>query len=768
MHRRFFSVRALGRWSLCLLPAALLAIGSPVHAARAADATADLVAKLKNLGDAADPKLVRELGGLHTRDAMLGLLDVYDSMHTVFLRREIVKSLIDFDGDPESEQRALQKLMDVATTSEEPELRNAALDALGECRAHGKDFLMMIVRSAADDGVREKAMKLHVGLGGADDAAFYREMYKPKVKVEDKATKEQEHQKKLLNKDPAKSKKDEGPPKPHSLDTIRALAFDAVAATLTPEELIEATRDDYASIRSSALLALESRGAKQALETAAATLAKLDPSNPDRLDTRVNEIPEVRVVAAQIVARISGVKAAPELMKRASSAELPAELRRALIRILVDFNDPGVTRELADKLSKPQPLDKAIGLRAAQLIKDEKLSKPVIVLLADRDPNIVILACKTVAERKDKDAVRELQKLVDKSKDRAVIRAALTAMASLRGNDPAWIDELVALTGSDDPEIRALALTALSTSGDAGHIDKLIQALDDANWSTRLAALQALERVHVREVIGPIIERMPKEEGRMQHEFVQTLWRMTGQPFDDNAAAWNNWWSSNGATFQPLSAEQFKKVLLGEEEWRLKQTTHVDSDVKSFEKAAGKPKFFGVRILSHHVLFLIDVSGSMAWTLQGDPAAKGETSRIDIAKEELVKCVQGLEPTAFFNILTFSGGVQRWFEGRLAAANPKNVEDARAFVAKQLPLGGTNTYDAIREAFKDPDVDTIFILSDGEPSPPGIFDPVVIRDHVRQWNENRHVVINTIAVGGRFQILRWLAEDSGGTHVDYH
>ena len=254
----------------------------------------------------------------------------------------------------------------------------------------------------------------------------------------------------------------------------------------------------------------------------------------------------------------------------------------------------------------------------------------------------------------------------------------------------------------------------------------------------------------------------------MQHEFIQTLWRMTGQPFDDNAAAWNNWWSANNGKFQPLTDKQLEKVLLGEEEWRLKQTTHVDAGVKSFEKPTGKPKFFGVRIISHHVLFIIDVSGSMAENVQGDPVGKGESSKIDIAKEQLVKCIGGLEPTAFFNILTFSGSVQRWFEGRLAAASQKNIDDARAFVGKQLPLGGTNTYDAIREAFKDPDVDTIFILSDGEPTGPGISDVTVMRDHVKMWNENRHIQINTIAVGGKFQILRWLAEDSGGTYVDYH
>jgi hypothetical protein len=48
-----------------------------------------------------------------------------------------------------------------------------------------------------------------------------------------------------------------------------------------------------------------------------------------------------------------------------------------------------------------------------------------------------------------------------------------------------------------------------------------------------------------------------------------------------------------------------------------------------------------------------------------------------------------------------------------------------------------------------------------------IVEPLVIREHVASWNENRRIVINTVAVGGQFNILEWLAEDSGGTHVKF-
>ena len=46
-------------------------------------------------------------------------------------------------------------------------------------------------------------------------------------------------------------------------------------------------------------------------------------------------------------------------------------------------------------------------------------------------------------------------------------------------------------------------------------------------------------------------------------------------------------------------------------------------------------------------------------------------------------------------------------------------------------------------------------------------DPFRIRQEVRFWNEHRHVVIHTVAIGGNFEILEWLAKDSGGSHTKF-
>ncbi|MBL8857323.1 MAG: HEAT repeat domain-containing protein [Planctomycetes bacterium] len=721
----------------------------PAFASQGGGTAAELVKELKAESDRAKPELIKQLANLKTREALDGMLEVYDAMQTIFMKREVVRAMPAFDGVPDAEQPALQKLMNVATESGEFELREAALDALGACRGKGKDFLRMIVVSEAEDSVRERAMKLHVKVGSKDDFAWYSELYSPKDDRTDKEKEQDAREAKKREKEQEKNKdKDGEAPKKQrriNINPIRLTCFQAIASTLTIDELMKARKDPYAKIRRASLEEMAGRGDKKTLEFAEDIL-KNDA-----------EAAENRVIAARIIAGIEGTKAAPDFMKRATNNVSPIELRRGLAEILIGFNDERINKELIGDLGRGRGTgEKLFQIYAVRGMKDERVDKALVRMLVDKDPEVVVACAKILGERKYTDALGPLRKLWEKAnKNRDVMRAGITATAMIRQGDPTWIEELIELTKSEDPELRSLALDGLGNSADKKHLDKLVAALDDPNWSTRLAALEALERLHMKEVISPVIARMAKEEGRMQNEFANALWRMTGQPFSDNAEGWTNWWKNNSDKFQLLSDADLEKVKTGEEEWRLRQTTRVES------------KFFGIRIISHRVIFIIDVSGSMDEGLANDYRGKQVKNRMEVAKTELSKCIEGLDAGALFNIYPFSSDVERWVDGSLAAANEKNRTDAVAYVGKLGPFGGTNLYGAIKAAFQDPDVDTIFLMSDGEPSQGEVLEPTVIREHVAAWNEHRKIVINTIAVGGQFRILEWLAQDSGGTHVKF-
>jgi hypothetical protein len=126
-----------------------------------------------------------------------------------------------------------------------------------------------------------------------------------------------------------------------------------------------------------------------------------------------------------------------------------------------------------------------------------------------------------------------------------------------------------------------------------------------------------------------------------------------------------------------------------------------------------------------------------------------------------------MEPGTLFNLIPFAGGVSRWLEGGISGSGSASRDEAKAFVQGLTSEGGTNLYGALREAFGDQEVDTIFVLSDGEPTAGAKQDAWEIRREVELWNEDRGVVIHTIAVGGGLKILEWLAEDSGGSFTQF-
>ncbi len=726
-----------------------LALGTVLFAAPAAqdaqgtaDKTAELVAKIKADGDRTKEEVVAELGGLRTLRALEALFAVYDDFQTVFMKREVIRALRLFDGVAECEQKAMQRLTDEATSSPEAELRAAAVEALGSCSVSGKHWLELIVKSPADDAVRERALQAHIGLSTEADHVWYREIWKPKKDEDGDKDKGKPKVKKAK-----KGEKDEEEAKPRAgviLNSMRLSAFMALVPKLSIDELVDAaTKEGYAKIRKSALQELAERGDKKTLEIAW-SVVKND-----------GEQPENRVVAARIVAKIDGTKASAEFIKRALRVDIPVELRRGLAEILTAFNDPGVNKELLNELGKGKAHEKLFQMYAVRSLQDERVDKALLKMLSDKEPEVVAGAARILGERRALEAGAALTKLFEKSKDKDVRRAAIDAVARIRVGDKAWVEELIALSKSDDPEVRNLALTQLGQTTDQTHLERLVGALEDTNWSTRLAALEALEKMRTTESVTAIVNRMGKEEGRLLSEFAQALWRLTGQPFQEDAKAWANWWANSKDKFQLLSDVDLDKVRSGEEEYRLRQTTRVKSE------------FFGIKIVSRRVIFIVDVSGSMEEKLANDYKGKAGWTRMEVARAELKKCLENLDPGAFFNILVFSSGVERWTDGTLVPCDDAHRAEALAYVEKLQAGGGTNLYDSLKDAFTDAEVDTIFVMSDGEPSMGEVLEPLVIREHVATWNENRRIVINTIAVGGQFNILEWLAADSGGTHVKF-
>ncbi len=184
--------------------------------------------------------------------------------------------------------------------------------------------------------------------------------------------------------------------------------------------------------------------------------------------------------------------------------------------------------------------------------------------------------------------------------------------------------------------------------------------------------------------------------------------------------------------------------------------------------------FFQVPILSDRLVFILDLSGSMR-----DPSPDPQVTKLEAAKQGMIETIRALDPRARFGILglgadedgSYSMRGRKTWGGRLALlpATACFKADAERFVRRLDARGWTNIFDAIEHAFSAPDVDTVFLYSDGGASR-GVFSANgEILEHVARMNRFRKIVIHTVEVPGERnpednrRLLARLAEQSGGT-----
>ena len=698
---------------------------------------AGLTALLLQNRDDVDPELVRRLANLRTPEALQGLTRFYDTVASIYMRRIAVRSFALFDGVPDAEGNALQKLTDIATLSFEPELREVAIDELAGCNA-GRPFLAAIVSSTADEYVRERALRHHVSGAKPEDVDWYLRIYRSGESKK---------------KERGKGEEALYPP------PLKDLAFEGLAATRSNEELVEACEkrseggsgSPYAAFSVVRRRALEELAARRAPETEACA---------EKMFENREERPDLRLTAAEILLSERGPKFADRLFKAATKGDVPLELAFGLADMLIAIDDPGLRSQAIKGLGQGGPMQKRFHMRLAAKIPDPKVDKALLELAKDRERLVVADALRTMGLRGNPTFVPRLQQVLKESQDVMLLGAAIESMNAIHGADSEWRAELARLTASPVEVVRNSAIEALGKSKEPSQLEPLVKALSHPSWTTRLAAARGLAELRLAPGVGALCDRIGLEEGRMVTELADILWHLTAQPFRADAKQWKRWWEKDGASFKFPTPEEFLKRQRERDVREEKQVS------QSFRGVKVDSRFFGLRITSHHVAFVIDVSGSMEERLPGQEKGGAGPSRIEVARKELVACLEALEAGTRFNILPFSSGITPWKEEAVECTE-QTFEEAKEFVEGLGAMGGTNIHGGLRQAFDDPSVDTIFFLSDGEPSVGDETDPAVIREEVQAWNKERGVVIHTISIGDRFPLLEWLATDSGGKYRTY-
>ncbi|MCX7703453.1 MAG: HEAT repeat domain-containing protein [Planctomycetota bacterium] len=387
---------------------------------------------------------------------------------------------------------------------------------------------------------------------------------------------------------------------------------------------------------------------------------------------------------------------------------------------------------------------------------NEKLRAPLKRLLEDKTKRTLIpTALKVATEFRITDLDPSLSSLLKEKENRKFLVDILRCIYSV-GKEKSLFKEAVA-TGLEEKESppRVLAATILRRlSPEDGALEYAKKLLSDKNWQVRSALIETLSFLKHKESIDILISAMPKEEGRLKADIAMSLRKLTGKWFADDEQSWTDWWK--------IAREDFvfpEKV--SDEEEPAQQTPR-----KNYRTEPAK--YYGMEILSYRVCFLIDISGSMEEAAELEIEGKlYKGTKLDIAKGELARCLDKLTQKVKFNIITFHTEFSL-LQPKLIKASDEAKKASLNFVSKLSPQMDTNIYDALEAALSDPEVDTVYLLSDGLPNTGKIHTPEGILRKIREVNATRRVVINTIAFGkdAGIDFLKKLAAENRGKFID--
>ena len=388
-------------------------------------------------------------------------------------------------------------------------------------------------------------------------------------------------------------------------------------------------------------------------------------------------------------------------------------------------------------------------LRLAPASGHPEIRSAVIEYLTHSEPLVRAAAADAIGEIDEGrgadagDALEELAKLL-KDRDENVIIAAGVAVGRIGPAGDA-LEAIIRLARSRNPGLRAIGIGALGGSKDAQALGLAKKGLGDRSFAVRAASVEALSRMGTKEAVTALIAGLKKnKDGRLHVEIIRALQRLTGADAGAEFADWNKWWGVVKDNFEMPGADEQRRP-------------------SGNATVSRGPSYYGSEVVSKRVVFIVDISGSMSAQMKAESGAARQT-RLQVCQQELRKVIGGLDRKTFFNIIAFETRFRPWAK-RITKATADAKQSALAFVNALKPTGGTNIFDPLESGLLDPDVDTIYLLSDGSPGSGKFVQAADILREVKKINIVRRIAIHTISVGVANQLMKDLAEQNSGDAI---
>jgi hypothetical protein len=387
------------------------------------------------------------------------------------------------------------------------------------------------------------------------------------------------------------------------------------------------------------------------------------------------------------ICKVGDLKAVKRMFKRANrkSAGVLADY---LAPALKEATDPAVGPWIVEKvITSPNKYSRISGVEAVGALRVEQARGPLLELL----------------EKKGRDIH---------------LRYEILRSLGQIGGEGVW-DLMEKGAWDEDWRVRlAVADVMLIHYRDAKAIALMRDLLRDKRPIVREVAAIAAGTHKAEALVKELVLLMREGNLRAKQKSYEAMKAISGQDFGYAPDVWAKW-------------------LSDKKKGKLTQTGEFKGDRERISVGT----YYKFKIFSDRVLFIVDVSGSMQWP-DSDP------NRIKVAKRELVKAIKSLNDKTLFNMATFAGHVSMWKDDGEVPATEENKKTALRWINRSLlPRGPTNTYAALMEGLeKNPEVDTVYFLSDGIPSTGAYEVPEEILIKLRYANRFRKVIFHTIAV----------------------
>lgn len=471
---------------------------------------------------------------------------------------------------------------------------------------------------------------------------------------------------------------------------------------------------------------------------------------------------------------------APGARERAEiRAETDPKTLAARMRALSSTDDPLTAATLAPLLAHESELVRETAVPMLGRSKGPAVRAWIRTEgLARFDGIVQAYLARVLGEMGDKESGDALIELLDGGN--WLTRAHAARALGLIGETDA-LRKLAERSKDRAPKVRLAAMDALAMFGDRAAFawEPVAENLSHSAWQVRSAAAVCLGALGDMRGVDPLIERMLIETGRIRQDIRDALKKITRDDLGNDPKLWRDWWDkeierAGGIPGRPGEANP---PPAGE---------HVYDE---------PPTYYGIRVFSRGVAYVVDTSSSMVYEIELDPDwikrhrrdYPARAPKAELAQREVAASLRALDPRTRINLIFFRTAVSSW-KSAMAPASRSNVDSALGRLAAESPRSSTelknrayltNYVDALRllldekqgepptGSFEDTP-DTVFFLTDGKPTVGDIVEPEVLLSWFAERNRFARMHFHVITFGSQEtddRFLRRLAEENGGKFV---